>query len=258
MDLWLPPKPAIIRPAPDDARRDWTRPHTKKAVREANFAPGWFPAGALGATPLTVSQVASTSSGGTVGVPLTVTCPSVDAGDLIILYNGVNNNQNITPSTVSPSGFTSISNISRADTRCICWYKVATGSEDGSTFTGMTPDTVELSRGSMILVVFRGSRPVTSVVVADVEGECTATNPSPQTISASAGTTPLIVIATFFGSGTIGSPSFSPSPDNSVVSSGSRGGLYWKIYNTDPQDVSVDMADQGSNGMQSFYVTCVG
>jgi hypothetical protein len=42
MDFWLPPKPAIIRPAPDDLRRDWRR-----EPKKASFLPGWFPAGAV-------------------------------------------------------------------------------------------------------------------------------------------------------------------------------------------------------------------
>jgi hypothetical protein len=44
MDLTPPPKPAIIRPAPAELRRDWRR----TPAREASFAPGWFPAGAAG------------------------------------------------------------------------------------------------------------------------------------------------------------------------------------------------------------------
>lgn len=44
MDFWLPPKPAIIRPAPDDLQRDWRR-----EPKKANFPPGWFPAGAAAA-----------------------------------------------------------------------------------------------------------------------------------------------------------------------------------------------------------------
>lgn len=41
MDFWLPPKPAIIRPASDELRRDWRR------AKRANFLPGWFPGAAF-------------------------------------------------------------------------------------------------------------------------------------------------------------------------------------------------------------------
>lgn len=50
IELWLPPKPAIIRPASDELRRDWRRPATNEssfAPKQANFLPGWFPGGAV-------------------------------------------------------------------------------------------------------------------------------------------------------------------------------------------------------------------
>jgi hypothetical protein len=47
MDLWLPPKPAIIRPAPADLRR-------------ANFLPGWFPGAVAGPSGPDFSHTAST------------------------------------------------------------------------------------------------------------------------------------------------------------------------------------------------------
>jgi hypothetical protein len=40
MDLWLPPKPAIIRPAAQEVRQSG-------GPKKANFLPGWFPAGAV-------------------------------------------------------------------------------------------------------------------------------------------------------------------------------------------------------------------
>lgn len=50
MDLWLPPKPAIIRPASE--------------VKKANFLPGWFPAGAVaGPSGATLEHIASTADG---------------------------------------------------------------------------------------------------------------------------------------------------------------------------------------------------
>lgn len=54
MDFWLPPKPAIIRPAPHDLRRDW-----HKEPKKANFAPGWFPGAVAGPFPPDFSHTAS-------------------------------------------------------------------------------------------------------------------------------------------------------------------------------------------------------
>lgn len=54
MDFWIPPKPAIIRPAPADLRQDWRR-----GAKKANFLPGWFPAGAAAAGGPDLSVVSS-------------------------------------------------------------------------------------------------------------------------------------------------------------------------------------------------------
>lgn len=55
MDFWLPPKPAIIRPASDELRRDWRRAKT------ANFLPGWFPSAVAGPSGPDFSHIASTA-----------------------------------------------------------------------------------------------------------------------------------------------------------------------------------------------------
>lgn len=39
MDLWLPPKPAIIRPHKEELKRNWLT----KPAKEASIAPGWSP-----------------------------------------------------------------------------------------------------------------------------------------------------------------------------------------------------------------------
>lgn len=46
MDFWLPPKPAIIRPAPADMRQNWRR-----EPKKANFVPGWHPGAVAGPNP---------------------------------------------------------------------------------------------------------------------------------------------------------------------------------------------------------------
>lgn len=53
MDFWLPPKPAIIRPASADIQRDWKRP------KKANFLPGWFPGAVAGPSAPFFSHTAS-------------------------------------------------------------------------------------------------------------------------------------------------------------------------------------------------------
>lgn len=55
IELWLPPKPAIIRPASDELRRDWRR------AKQANLLPGWFPGAAFAPSGPDFSHIASTS-----------------------------------------------------------------------------------------------------------------------------------------------------------------------------------------------------
>lgn len=57
MDIWLPPKPAIIRPAPADLRQFGD-------PKKANFAPGWFPGAVAGPAPPDFSHTASTADDG--------------------------------------------------------------------------------------------------------------------------------------------------------------------------------------------------
>jgi hypothetical protein len=58
MDLWLPPKPAIIRPAAQDVRQFGD-------PKKANFLPGWFPGGAVaGPAGPSLSVVANATDGG--------------------------------------------------------------------------------------------------------------------------------------------------------------------------------------------------
>ncbi len=255
MDLWLPPKPAIIRPAEADLRRDWRRPHAK----EANFAPGWFPAGAMGGVPLTLAGQASANAQGTSGTAATIACPTVIAGDLIVLYNIVENGDGVTPTAVAPSGFTTARNdsVNPPGGRALCWYKIAAGTESGSTLTGMVSSADPLPTVNAILVAtFRGSRPIASVSLQSAAGQATQSNPSAQVVTSGSGVAPLIVIAAATGTANLTGFSFSPSSDGNTTTSGSISTLQWKIYNSSPVDVTVDFGDRGTNYLQTFYLAC--
>jgi hypothetical protein len=54
MDIWLPPKPAIIRPAPADLRQFGD-------PKKANLLPGWFPGAVAGPSAPDFSHTASTA-----------------------------------------------------------------------------------------------------------------------------------------------------------------------------------------------------
>lgn len=258
MDIWLPPKPAIIRPAPADLRQDWRR-----EPKKANFLPGWFPAGAVAGAPLTLSFVTSVAGGAGAN---SITAPAtIEAGDVMVVFNCARGSGGI-PTTAIPSGFTEITNVSAADAflaRAICSYKIAVGNEDGTTLNGMTVSGIELDPTSMLLFMFRGSRPVTSVTIGDADsGTITTGSPPGQTVTASGGTAPLIVFGAFMSDETIDGYTFTPTGDATGGVTGPNQHMQFEygIFNTSPQDVSVSNSDEGGdfNGVQSFYLAMAG
>lgn len=184
----------------------------------------------------------------------TITAPSsIDSGDLLVLLDSSVDFS--TPSTVIPSGFTSIGNISSAQARQIASYKIADGSEDSASLTGMSTSFAEVRKA---LYQFRGSSAIGSVTVASVNGQATDSNPTSQSVTASGGTPPLIVFGCYGddGSGSIDPRTFSPAKDGEITPN-NRLYLAYKIYNSSPADVSVDMDDEGTqNLLQSFYIEC--
>lgn len=100
IDLWIPPKPAIVRPSQEESRR-FSDP------KKANFAPGWFPAGAAGPKGPDLSLV---SSGADETNQLVFTFSSVSfgaalAGRLLILaLAGGSASDGVTLSSVTIGG----------------------------------------------------------------------------------------------------------------------------------------------------------
>jgi hypothetical protein len=186
----------------------------------------------------------------------TITFPGgIIAGDLIVLLD-VASTAGSPPSAVTPSGFTQIgSSITGTSTRQTLWLKLAAGTETGN-LTGMNGTT---NRKAMY--VFRGNVAATAVNSGSVGGQMTAGNPTAQNVTASSGTPPLVVIGAYsvFGSSaTVNPRTMSPAKDGEIEAGGAGADawLAYKIYNSSPSDVSVDMDDEFSdNGLQSCYIT---
>ncbi len=177
----------------------------------------------------------------------------VIAGDLLIFHNMCRT----AFSAVAPSGFTLIHTDSRSDSGSTVtislYYKIAVGTESGTTLTGMPDD----SDNAIELLHFRASQPIASITAGDVEGYVSASAPS-LVCSASAGATPLVVLGTYVDGDSSGlvSPAMTPTEDASVGTSGFSMVKY-KIYNDGPQDTTISMGDNGNfNGMQSCYLSC--
>lgn len=237
-ELYLPPKPAIIRPA-------------EKKLIKASFMPGAFPCaagivaapGGLGSLSFVDEAVSLSSS---------VTAPAtVNAGDLFVMSNCAL----YAPAAV-PTGFTQIGTTLSADLTNVVSYKITDGTEDSSTITGMSG---AYGINYITLQQFRATgTPISSVTVQDNAQQVTAGDPTGQTCNASGGTVPLIVIGMYAAAaGPIGTRSFSPAADGETSATDGLAELYqkYKLYDTSPADHTIDSGDNGfENFLRSFYL----
>jgi hypothetical protein len=236
--LWMPPKPAIIRAA--------------KEIKQASFLPGMFPAGIAGvaAAPAALTTItlfaSATSTGATINFPA-----SIIAGDLIVLLDSADASSGGAPATVTPSGFTLINSSVELlqETRQVVSYKLALGTESGA-LTGMDGNAADRKA----MYVFRGDIPATTLTVSTPNAQATAGNPTPQNVAASAGIAPLVVFGCYGALTEIVGESFSPAEDGEITPT-NQVILKYKIYNSAPQDTTVDMLDEGNVSiLQSFYI----
>ena len=113
---------------------------------------------------LTISYISSVTS-----TTSTITAMSnINSGDLLVFFGFSFNNEVSIPNNVTPSGFTLISNHSdsydpESYGRWVAYYKIANGTEDGSTLTGMS---AYLDRKQ--LIQFRANSPISTVTPLDV------------------------------------------------------------------------------------------
>lgn len=187
----------------------------------------------------------------------TITLPaSIAAGDLIIVLDAISNDSS--PTLVTPSGFTNVTNATSSYMRFASCYKIADGSEASTSVTGLLPDPP--GGGAKIAAVFRGDVAISSFTPASInQPSIDNANPTAQSVTASGGTPPLIVFGFYvndYGSG-VNPRTFSPTKDGEINESGATYCDLWlayKIYNSSPANVTVDMDDEGyGNGIQSYY-----
>lgn len=103
---------------------------------------------------------------------------------------------------------------------------------------------------------FRPSQALSSFTASTVNSQTTASNPSSQTVSASGGNSPLIVFGHASTTGNAAFSTSSPAFDNTYTDSYTLSSITgYKIYNSSPEDHSIDMNDLGSgNRLVSFYL----
>ena len=104
-------------------------------------------------------------------------------------------------------------------------------------------------------MVFAGISAISTINVSStVNSEGTTGDPASQSVTASGGTAPLIVFGCSGSTSQLGTlPTFSPAKDASVGSNAFND-LAYKIYNSSPQDTTIDKGDDGANALQSFYL----
>ncbi len=129
--------------------------------------------GGGGGSNLTSMSIVAQTSGGD-GSTAQVTAPAgIQAGDLLIIMEyGPDVTSNLYTGNI-PSGFTKICDAENAAVDQRLHYKIAAGSESGTTYTGQTG-----SNENMWIGVFRGNVPITSVAVVTSWGNKDTTGPS--------------------------------------------------------------------------------
>lgn len=198
-----------------------------------------------GGGPAVLSSVSLVATWGATGSSesATVEIPEdVQEGDLMVLSLMVDSDD-----IPAPDGWDAITSEGDEFAEVALFYKIA-DSEDAS-------DTISVSVNHRVLAVFRGDIPITGVTVGSVNGELTNDNPSEQTVTASGQGAPIIVFGSYYNNDGVDPRAMSPTKDGEEDEGDGKSWLAWKIFNSDPEDVSVDMDDEGTYSiLQSFYL----
>lgn len=206
--------------------------------------------------PLSLTNLSGFGSGG--GSPVTtltfqtsasavdanaLTWPTVAADDIAVIVTAGSGD-----TFSAPSGFTQAYLQDDGIYYHAIYYKICTGSESGTAMSGAAGAEVN----DRIMLVFRPDAPPTTIGATNI-GHTTQTNANPAAITHTSGsdTPPLVVIGFFSASTNVTSESFSPASDGSVDASGSFLVAHYKIYNSSPANITVDMGDEGSYNMQT-------
>jgi hypothetical protein len=234
-----------------------------------NFLPGWHPGFITGAklTTVTVFATATAQNSATITAPA-----NIQAGDLIVMVDQASGGiVGTPPAAVTPTNFTALVTSFTAGTSRMCVsYKLAVGTEGGTSITGMAG--ASGGGSAKVMYVFRGNKAATALTVASANSQGTTGNPNPQSVTASGGVAPLVVLG-FYGmeigtAGAVNPRTFTvggvPAKDGETEAVGDSTldvdtWLAYKIYNTAPADVSVDMDDEGAGSLlASGYIQMVG
>ena len=180
---------------------------------------------------------------------------SLQAGDLAVFINCATEASTTVPTTVVPTGFTSITNsslsASGASMKTIASYKILTGSETG-TITGMNSGGTRRCH----LFIYRPSSAFESVIVLTQFSETATTVPTSQSISLATKGGPYVAFGVYQATGAIGTRS-STVTETRELSTGTTN--YTKTFEATSSSVSfsnpsISMTDGGTNCLMSFIL----
>lgn len=201
-----------------------------------------------GGSPLTFTFRASAVSNAA-----TITIPGgVQDNDFGILID-IADNVGTTPTAVTPTNWTNRYN--QADSglfsRTMVSSKVLTAAEASSSITGMDDSTED-----KVMLVFTPSRAIVTATFSSLTYQGTASNPTAQTVSALGQPSPLIVIGgSDISGGTAAFTTASPAFDATVATADADLIVGYKMYDSSPQNHTIDMGDLGShNILLSFFM----
>lgn len=195
--------------------------------------------------------LASATAGSSTGAAAPVTCPSVQAGDLLLFVSYVEG----TPVNTVPSGFTMLSNAPASGWtgRIVTSAKVSNGTEAGTSIVGGTGTTAT----GNILFVIRGDGPISGFTRVGAVYDQSNNNPGPVTASNASAVAPCIAL------GAIGSVGASPYPapnfENqspafaSTVAAPNLLRVGLNFYAASPVSQLVDLTDNGAGNFITAY-----
>lgn len=240
-DIWLPSGPAIVRAlAVDVPKFDF------RQIDRSQFpAPCFCPRRAM-------KSIAYQNDVGAVAT--SVTFPTVQKGDFAIVFvRSTSTGSAVVAST--PSGFTLIKYEDTLSThRGLIAYRICDGSEGGTTVSGGQNG----SSNHTHLFIFRPDFPFASLSIGSLNSEATGGDPALQTIAASAGTAPSVIVFGY-AIGRDGAPTRSGTLHTTGTTWTGTGsatvfGAY-RIFNSSPIDLTYDANDSGlATALISFYV----
>lgn len=203
-----------------------------------------------------IATVATVDASGNIAHPGS----GIEAGDfLVYVAYAAEFGTTDPPSMGTPSGYTLNEVVSAAPggsngTRLINAYKIATGTEDGTSINVSSSGGVDAEAAAILQ--FRPSQPIGTVEVIGSDIEMTINNPSPQTIG---GTDIRVNLHVgFYVAGVVPtSRSMSPTEDAETtltVNGAADGYVKYKLFNPPDTAVAVtaDMGDHGLNALAHF------